>query len=121
MFCSKCGAQNKADSKFCMSCGNALSVGDASNSGQPSANSNLGSQQKLGESPDFYTYLAAILVVIMLFLQFLSPGISVLIGFLALFSAFKGRNVATNRSLHTIILVSTIIVFLIVFNRMLVP
>lgn len=50
-----------------------------------------------------------------------SPGLSVLIGFLALYSAFKGRNVATNRSLHTIILVSTIIVFLIVFNRMLVP
>lgn len=85
MFCSKCGVQNKVDSKFCMSCGNALQVGDASNSGQPKVNSNLGSQQKLGESLDFYTYLAAILVVIMLFLQFLSPGISVLIGFLALY------------------------------------
>lgn len=119
MFCSKCGAQNKAESKFCMSCGNALQaqVKTNMNSNQGNVNNGQPPQFRLGESPDFYTYLTGALVVLVLLIQRISPGVGTMIGLLAVITGLIGLRKTTNRILHIVILLLAAFIMFLSFGN----
>ena len=118
MFCSKCGAKNNANSKFCMSCGNTLQKANTTNNSQPVMNNNVQPTNKLGQSPDFYTYLSAALIALTLLLWAIKPGIGVISGLFSVIAALMGRKHTTNRSLHTMILIIALVLTFAVFVGM---
>lgn len=116
MFCTSCGNQNKSGSKYCVKCGTKL---DNQAKVQENHNNftyrNI-SSYKLGDSPDFYTYLSAGTNVLAWFTWNLLPMLSLLLSIVAVVSAIVGFKRTTNRTLHTIVFLIAIIVFIVNFS-----
>lgn len=107
MYCSKCGKQNGEGSKFCMSCGNALQTQNATHVKQTE---NINTQPKLGQTPDFYTYVCVALNIVVLFVGRNSPTTACLVSIFATLAGFIGIKRTTNRNLHFIVLVISLII-----------
>ncbi|HEL0009373.1 TPA: zinc-ribbon domain-containing protein [Streptococcus equi subsp. zooepidemicus] len=110
MYCSKCGKQNGEGSKFCMSCGNALQTQNATHVKQTENVSNINTQPKLGQTPDFYTYVCVALNIVVLFVGRNSPTTACLVSIFATLAGFIGIKRTTNRNLHFIVLVISLII-----------
>ncbi|MGT2923849.1 zinc-ribbon domain-containing protein [Streptococcus caviae] len=116
MFCSRCGKENKSGSKFCVSCGASLqTINTVSEMSSGSKQKQVNT--KLGSSPDFYTYVTAGLLVIVLMLSMTQPVLGIFISFISIVTGLIGFKHATNRKLQFILLAFAIILLMICMSN----
>ena len=112
MYCSNCGSQNKEGSKFCKACGSSLQHVRQINQNKKQHSDVNTSIQGLGSSKDFYTYLTAILLLISVFANMVSEGLSLFLIVGALVFWVIGLKKTTNLILHFALAILAVVIFI---------